>query len=112
MDRVTPDFSAGLMLNDEKVLIDRVYDHVHVFDWLGYALLKLITEEGVMQVPLNLAQADAICVGAGIIPIMRHEISVSEHEYYLEISAKQLEQDFMGELDMTMPPEPPDEPTE
>lgn len=112
MDRVTPDFSAGLMLNDEKVLIDRVYDHVHVFDWLGYALLKLITEEGVMQVPLNLAQADAICIGAGIIPIMRHEISESEHEYYLKVQALQLEQDFVGELDMTAPVEPPNDPIE
>jgi len=105
IDRVTPDFSAGLMLNDKKVLVDRVYDHIHIFDWLGYGLLKLVTEEGIMQVPLDLAQADAICIGAGIIPIMRHEISVSEHEYYLEIQAKQLEQEFIGELDMSDPTE-------
>lgn len=103
MDRVTPDFSAGLMLNDEKVLVDRVFDHVHIFDWLGYALLKLITDEGIAQVPLDLEQADAICVGAGIIPIMRHEISVSEHEYYLQVQATQLEQEFIGELDMDDP---------
>jgi len=108
IDRVKPDFSVGLMLNDQKTLVDRVYDHVHVFDWLGYALLKLITEEGVVQVPLDLEQADAICVGAGIIPIMRHEISVSEHEYYLQVQATQLEKEFMGELDMTMTELPPD----
>ena len=105
MDRVTPDFSAGLMLNDQKVLVDRVYDHVHVFDWLGYGLLKLVTEEGIVQVPLDLEQADAICIGAGIIPIMRHEISASEHEYYLKVKALELEQEFIGELDMDIPPE-------
>lgn len=108
IDRVKPDYSAGLMLNDRKVLVDRVYDHVHVFDWLGYGILKLVTEEGIAQVPLTLEQADSICVGAGIIPIMRHEISVSEHEYYLEVQAGLLDREFLGELDMSIPPEPID----
>jgi len=106
MNRVERDFSAGLMLNDKKVLVDRVYDHVHVFDWLGYGILKLVTEEGITQVPLNLEQADAICIGSGIIPIMRHEISVSEHEYFLKVKSLELEQEFMGELDMGGPIDP------
>jgi len=105
MNRVKPDYSAGLMLNDTKVLVDRVYDHIHIFDWLGYGLLKLVTEEGITQVPLDLEQAAAICTGAGIIPIMRQEISASEHEYYLQVQALQLEQEFMGQLDMDIPPE-------
>lgn len=95
MDRVSPDFSAGLMINDKKVLVDRVYDHVHVFDWLGYALLKLVTEDGISQVPLDLAEADAICVGSGIIPIMRQEISVSEHEYYLKVTQSKLDDSWL-----------------
>ena len=94
MERVNPDFSIGVNFNDHKVLVDRVYDNVHVFPWLGYSLLKLITSEGFVQVPLTAEQGLDVAENAGIIPVYREEIAESEHEQYLQIQALSLEEQF------------------
>lgn len=97
MERVQSDFSIGVNFNETRVMVDRVYDNVHIFDWLGYSLLKLVTDEGFRQVPLSVEQGLQIANAAGITPVYRPEISESEHEHYLQVQALRLEEQF-GEL--------------
>lgn len=99
MERVRPDMSIRLNYGDESVLVDRVYDNVHIFDWLGYGLLKLVTQDGYKQIPLTVEQAQEIANAAGITPVYRPEISEAEHEHYLRVQAQNLEDMFkdMGE---------------
>jgi len=97
MERVQHDFSIGVTFNDTRIMVDRVYDNVHIFDWLGYSILKLITEEGFRQVPLTMEQGQQIANAAGITPVYRPEITESEHEHYLMVQALRLEEQF-GDL--------------
>jgi len=94
-NRVQPDFSLGLNIGDQHHLVDRTYDHVHIFEWLGHGILKLITEEGVAQVHLSQADAEKIATGAGIIPIMREEISEREYEQYLQAQESMMDDDWL-----------------
>lgn len=94
MDRVQPDFSVGVNFNDIRILVDRVYDNVHIFPWLGYSLLKLVTNEGFRQVPLSAEQGLEVATATGIKPLYRDEISASEHEHYLQVQAMRLENEY------------------
>jgi len=94
MNRVQPDFSVGVSFNDTRILVDRVYDNIHIFDWLGYSLLKLVTNEGFRQVPLSMEQGLQIATATGITPVYRPEITESEHEHYLQVQAMRLEAEF------------------
>lgn len=96
-DRIKPDFSIGIDFGDQHFLIDRVYDHVHTFAWLGYGLLKIITQEGVMQMSCWQSDAEEIAEQAGIIPIRREEISVAEYKLYGKFVIFALDDDAVGE---------------
>lgn len=91
MDRVRPNFSVGVNMGGEKVLVDRVYDHVHVFNWLGHGILKIITDEGLLQVHTTEEDALRVAEAAGIVPTLREEISETEYEKYLEAQENQME---------------------
>jgi hypothetical protein len=94
-NRVQPDFSAGLEIGDQTYIVDRMYDHIHVFSWLGHGILKLITEDGVAQIHLSQANALKIATGAGIVPIMREEISEREYNQYLSAQEGMLDDDWL-----------------
>lgn len=46
---IVPDFSIGLQFGEDKILVDAVYDRVDVFRPLGIAIIKLVTDEGFLQ---------------------------------------------------------------
>jgi hypothetical protein len=95
-ERIQPDFSVQVKFDDENsFLVDRTYDHIHVYSWLGYGILKLITEEGVLGISLPESDALRIAETAGIIPIMRQEISEREYAQYLAFSEAMLGDDWL-----------------
>lgn len=94
MERVKPDFSIRVSFTDSFAVVDRVYDQVHIFDWLGYSLLKLVTSEGFNQIPVTVEQGLEVAKNAGIIPTLRNEIAESEHEHYLKVMAMRLEDTY------------------
>lgn len=91
MDRVNPNFSVGVNIGEQRLLVDRVYDHVHLFPWLGHGILKILTDEGLMQIHVGQEDALKVAEGAGIKPLVRDEISQSEYDKYLEAQETQLE---------------------
>lgn len=95
MDRVNPDRSVRLNLGETEVLVDRVYDHVHIFSWLGHGILKIITEKGLMQAHVSEADARRVAEEAGIKPLERDEISAKEYEKYLETQESRLDDSWL-----------------
>lgn len=93
--RIKPDYSIRVGFGEESYLIDRTYDHIHIFNWLGYGMLKLITEEGVASVSIAQETALTIAERAGITPIMRDEISEREHQLYLGFQEQMLGDDWL-----------------
>ena len=83
IERVKPDFSVRMTVGTDEILINRIFDHVHLFRWLDHGILKLITQEGFVQYHVSLEHAEKVARAAGIIAIERTEISEREHESYL-----------------------------
>jgi hypothetical protein len=92
-DRVNPDFSIGLEFEDKKFHLDRVFDNVHIFEWLGYGVMKIVTNTGFVQMGCFIDDALETAEMAGIKPLYRDEISESEYEQYEEFVIKTLDDD-------------------
>ena len=98
-ERIKPDFSIRVHFGEEQsYLVDRTYDHAHVFQWLGFGILKLITEEGVLGVSMSEEDAVKIALTAGMTPIMRDEISEREWQQYLGFQETMLSDDWLGDV--------------
>ena len=93
---INPDLSIGVNIGEgQRVLVDRVYDNVHIFKPLGHAILKLIGEEGFMQIHVSEEDGLAVAEGAGIKPLERDEISEKEYAAYLEFQEHTLKDDWL-----------------
>lgn len=95
LERIQPDFSVSLTLGGDKVLINRIYDNVHIFDWLGHSILKIIAEEGFLQWHTSLANGIEVAQAAGITPVYRPEITPKEYDQYLEYQEQFLADDWL-----------------
>lgn len=94
---VNPDFSVKVTFGDEEQLVNRVYDHVHLFRPLGHAIIKIVTTEGFQQWHLPIEQGEAVAEGAGIKPIERDEISQKEYDGYLAYKEATLSDDWLDQ---------------
>jgi len=83
-ERIQPDFSVKVNMGGESVLINRVYDNIHLFDWLGHSILKIVSEEGFLQWHTSYDNGVAVANSAGITPVHRPEITPQEYEQYLQ----------------------------
>jgi len=96
-ERIQDDFSVRLNWGEESILINRVYDNVHIFDWLGHGILKLVGEEGFLQYHTTQDQALSVANNAGITPVYRPEITPTEYEQYLRTQEYFLGDDWLEE---------------
>jgi hypothetical protein len=91
-DRIQPDgFSIGINIGETEYLFDPHYDSVHVFDWLGHGLLKIICEEGLAQIHTSQADAEEVAVRSGADVHYRKHIGQREYDKYLEFMAKTMD---------------------
>lgn len=95
-DRVVDDFSVKINFGEKEELVNRVYDHVHIYEWLGHGILKLVTTGGVEQWHLPQDQALWIAESAGITPIYEQTITSTEYETYLRYQETFLTDDWLG----------------
>lgn len=82
-ERIQPDFSVKVRFGEDEVLVNRVYDNVHIFQWLGHGILKIVGSEGFLQWHTTEDIALEIAEEAGITPVYRQEITPIEHEQYI-----------------------------
>lgn len=92
---IQPDFSIRVTFGDEEQIVNRVYDHVHLFRPLGHGIIKIMTSEGFQQWHLPIDQAETVAEGAGITPIERPEISQKEYDAYLRYQEKTMDDDWL-----------------
>jgi len=95
-ERIQPDFSLRLNMGEESIIVNRIYDNVHIFDWLGHGILKLVGEEGFLQYHTTQEQALGVANAAGITPVYRPEITPHEHEQYLAMQEQLLSDDWLA----------------
>lgn len=79
---VSRNFSIKVTFGEEEQLVNRVYDHVHLFRPLGHSIVKLVTTDGFQQWHMPIEQGEAIAEAAGIIPTEREEIAETEYDGY------------------------------
>lgn len=94
-ERVTPDFSIMVRFGEEEVLINRMYDNVHIFDWLGHGILKVVATEGFLQWHTTQDMALEVAERAQIDPLYRTSISEHEYEQYLKTQEQFLGDDWL-----------------
>lgn len=92
---VQPDFSIKVTFGDEEQLVNRVYDHVHLFRPLGHGIIKLITNEGFQQWHLPIEQAEAVAEASGITPTDRQEITQQEYDAYLRYQEATIDESWL-----------------
>jgi hypothetical protein len=95
-NRIEPDFSISVNMGEDSVLINRIYDNVHVFDWLGHGILKIVSEQGFLQWHTTQASALEVANAAGITPVYRPEITPTEYEQYLKFGEQMLSDDWLS----------------
>ena len=100
-DRIKPTFSVPLEFEGEKYLIDRRYDHLHIFRWVGMGIFRILTAEGLMQMMMGQEQGEHIAEQAMVTPIYREEWTVEEREMYYSWAAHTMDDDWLGGLDET-----------
>lgn len=92
---IVDDFSIGLEFDGRKILVDAVYDRVDIFRPLGFSILKLVTNDGFLQMGTDIEDAEAVAEGAGIIPNYRPSIRRSEYDFYLRYMELTLDDDWL-----------------
>lgn len=91
-NRIQPDYSIRVTFGEEdEQLVDRRFDHVHLFSWLGHGMLKLVGQDGFSVYHMSEEHARMLAERAGIFPIPREEISKSEYEAYLRYTEQMME---------------------
>jgi len=96
-NRIQPDFSVAVNLGEEATLINRVYDNVHIFDWLGHGILKIVSTEGFLQWHLTQDSALQVAEAAGITPVYRPEITEHEYQQYIQFQEHFLGEDWLND---------------
>lgn len=92
---IKPDFSARITFGDKEELVNRVYDHVHIFEALGHTIIKLVTNEGFKQWHTPMHNGLKVAEAAGITPLYREEISQIEYEQYLRFQEQTIDDDWL-----------------
>jgi hypothetical protein len=97
-ERITPNFSISLKLGEENVLINRIYDNIHLFDWLGHSILKIVGQEGFLQWHTSLDNGVKVAEAADITPVYRISITQEEYDQYLAYQEQFLCDDWLGDV--------------
>lgn len=79
----TTELSVPVYVGEEHHRFDPHYDTVHIFEWLGHSITKLIIEgEGLAQIHAAQEYGLAICEAAGVEPFYRSTIGQREYDAY------------------------------
>ena len=70
-DGVNPDFSVNVNWGERAYLVNRCFDHIHLFRRFGFAILKIVDpNDGFVQMCVAIEDAESIAEVAQIIPIV------------------------------------------
>jgi hypothetical protein len=97
MIEIGKDFSVQVTFGEEEQLVNRVFDHVHLFRPIGHSIVKLVTTEGFQQWHMPIETGERVADAAGIIPTERVEITEREWAGYLRFQDSQLNDSWLDQ---------------
>ena len=97
MIEIGRDFSVAVTFGGQEQLVNRVFDHVHLFRPIGHSIIKLVTTDGFQQWHVPVESGERVAEAAGIIPTDRKEITEREWEGYLSFQDSQLNDGWLDQ---------------
>jgi len=85
-----------VLMGEDEVLLNRIYDNIHIFQWLGHGILKIVGEEGFLQWHTTEETALQVAERAEIDPLYRSSITPEEYEQYLKTQEQFLGDDWLA----------------
>ena len=97
-ERVRADYSIGMGVqgSEERFLLDPRYDYIRVFPWLGYGIVNIVTEGGMVRLYTTEEQCRNTHESSGIPLVELEWITESEHESMREIIANSIDDTWLA----------------
>ena len=95
-DYVRDDYAIKLTLGGSgEILFSPSYDAIHRFRFIGWGILRVVTEEGMAHIHINAETCEAVSEASGV-PITDFDfICRTDYETYLESSASMLDDSWL-----------------
>jgi hypothetical protein len=98
MDRVNDnEISVRINCGDESYLFDPHYDTVHIYPWLGHSIMRIITEDGQLQLHAHQVYGESVCERAGITPKIEEKIGRRAFTAYLRYQEETISDAWLNE---------------
>ena len=93
---IVKDTIYKVAIEDGELLLHKAYDTVHIFNRLGFGMLKYWSDGNhtIHNICTDMAGVDFLHNEVGLGVVERDCITTHEHEIYLGWMADRLEQDF------------------
>lgn len=100
MERIVPDYAVKINLTTGgDFLMSPRYDSIHRFKWLGVAILRVISEDGMMHIHVDTGTAQLVSE-ATKIPITDYEFMCeTDHEAYVKARTDSIEELFGADFE-------------
>jgi hypothetical protein len=106
IDRIRPDFSVGINLegHDKKILMSPRYDSISAYRFLGHAIMRVIEEDGVLHIHVDIDTAERVS-RATEIPLTEYDyICQKDYDTYLQTKLETLDDSWLeGEVEDGIP---------
>jgi hypothetical protein len=89
------EISIRINTGDESYLFDPHYDSVHIYPWLGHAIIRIITEDGQGQLHTSQAHAEAISEAARVRPYIEESIGERAWTAYLKYQEQTVDDSWL-----------------
>lgn len=98
MDRIRPDYSVrvGIEGTDEGLLFNPKYDRIDLFPWIGHAIMRVLTEEGMLHVHVDMDTAFRVQQATEVPTAICEFIVQSDYETYLAAQTSNLDESWFG----------------
>ena len=97
-DKVVPDFSTPLDAGEYgQYTLNGRYDWIRVFPWLKWAVLNVVTEQGVAQLHMPQETAERVHEASRLPMVEMDYILDTDYEKYIEASANNLDESWFQE---------------
>jgi hypothetical protein len=96
MDRIKRDeYSVPVTVGEDRFLFDPHYDTIHTFRWLGHTIIKILHDEGMVQIHADAAYGDELADKSGAEVFERQQIGEREYKRYLDMRSSTLDDEWL-----------------
>jgi len=78
-----------------EFLFDPHYDTIHTFRWLGHSIIKILHDEGMVQIHTDAEYGDELADKSGAEVFERQQIGEREYKRYLDMRSSTLDDEWL-----------------